>query len=409
MGDNSGNRGVFSSFGSNGMKMKNITSDMWEPITATGNYTAYTPPVKENKKAPSQKAQSSAKAKEASKAAPKAPSGKKPKAAQAKSSQKKSAPAYDRPISSGRVPEKKKAPAARKKKKAFFSLKKPRLNKGKNKNARLNSSFVGLINAGKTPDEARRIINRRKVMKRKLATVLNVLFLFFFAGTFLFAYCYFEGAPVENIIVEGDDVYPDNEIIEAAGLSQGVNMLTVRENEVNERVTYALPFVSEIGVSYGLPDTLTLNVISTTERFIIKSGSSYICVDKTGKIVDDKKKKVKAGQFILQGLKPQEFTVGEAYVPSEENKERYEIACAVAEAADSNEIINCGIINVSDLKDITLTYQSRMRLYLGDSSKLQAKMASAEAVMKENNAQTKTGYINVEFSVGAYFMPGSMK
>ncbi len=408
---------AFSSYSSLNMKPKNITSDMWEPITTSGNYTAYTPsrqefrasePEKYSKANKANKAQSqkngrvreSVKA-DVKKAAPEADKPKRKKsAAQANKTQ--------RPISSGKAQsdkakKQKKNPSA--KAKAPSKLAASRAQRQRDKT---NRRFLKLVNSGKSVDRAREIIIKRKIRKRKLKTLFSVMFFFFFAVIFVLSYTYFEGAPVKNIIIEGDEVYSDAEILDAAKLSEGVNMLTVREKKVNEDVVKILPFVSAVGVDYALPDTLKLNIISTTEKFIIKNGSGYICVDKTGKVVSEKKKKLSAGQYLIEGMSEQSYSVGEMFVPDSANAERYEIARQVALAADANETLNTGVINVSDTNDVTLTYKSRLRIYLGNSDRLASKLSVAQDVMTDNAAENKTGYINAKYDIAAYFMQGSM-
>ena len=414
---------AFSSYSSVNIKPKNLTSDMWEPITASGNYTAYVPPKQENTQAGQ-----AGKAAHRGAAAQPRESGSVPRQrVPEKNSQHRGAPAKkkktakpesnaERPISSGRAEQSLKkqsklssGKARNNNKKTAEASLKAFVRRAEKKRDKTNKAFMKLVRGGKSVDEARAIITKRKLRKRKLSTFLSVLFLFFFAVIFVLSYTYCEGAEISEIIIDGDEVYSDSEILSAAQLSEGVNMLTVREKQINDSVTTALPFISMVGVEYELPDTLRLKIISTTERLIIKNGSKYICIDKTGKVVSEKKKKLSEGQFLVLGLTEQTYTVGEMFSPSEDNKEKYDIACRVALAAEGNEIINSGTIDVSKTNDITLTYKSRLRVYLGSEDNLASKLSIAERVMLDNNAQNKTGYINAKYDIGAYFMQGSMQ
>ena len=390
---------------------------MWVPISANyNNYTAYVPPEKREQAEEKASEKHSRKSSAANASQSRKPQGRKV-TADKKTVQTQSA---ERPISGGRaekVPVKKGKKKTGKKAHKKVSLQKiseavkaenisvPGSVKSREKT---NKTFLRLVRSGKSVDQARAIIAKRKLRKRKLSSLLSVMFLFLFAVTFLVCYTYCEGAQVKDIIIDGDEVYTHEEILTAANLSEGVNMLTVREKDVNENVVTVLPFISEINVKYDLPDTLRLNVISTSERFIFKCSGKYICVDKTGKVVSEKKKKLSKGQYIVTGLADQEYTVGEKFVPSEENKQKYEIAFEIASAADNNEVINCGTIDVSDVGNLTLTYKSRLRVYLGTQDKLSSKLAIAEQVMNDNQAQNKTGYINAKYDIAAYFMQGTM-
>ncbi len=419
-------KGAFGGYDKPDFGVKNLTSDMWEPITTTNNFSAYTPerPVERKENTFSSGMRQSAAKKAATNSAGKAVSDRKPlqqkaergavqkKIASSKKTSTKtksraqtaSAPrpqAQERPISSGRVPDKNK-----KKSKAPS---KRQLNLREKRRQKINLAYARLVKKGKTPDQARAILTRRKIRLKRIKTFGTVAFLFIFALSFLLSYSYYQGAEIAEILIDGDEVYTDAEILEAAKLKPGMNMLTIREKKVNSDVTTVLPFISQIGVDYRLPDTLALNVVSTKENLILKCEKKYICVDKTGKVVSDKKKKLTEGMFLVQGMTEQEYTVGELFAVSEENAERYKIACEFAKATENSETLNYGVLDLKDLKDITFTYRSKIRLYLGDSDNLAQKLDKAIGIMESADVGDKTGYINLKYDIGAYFMEGSMK
>ena len=225
----------------------------------------------------------------------------------------------------------------------------------------------------------------------------------------MLSYSYYQGAEITDIVIVGDEVYSETEILEAAQLSTGMNMLTVREKKLNDDVTKLLPFISEIGVDYRLPDTIALDIVATQAQLILKCEKKYICVDKSGKVVSDKKKKLAEGQFLVQGLAEQEYTVGETFTVSEENAERYKIAREFAKVTADAGTLNYGVLDLKDMNDITFTYHSKIRLYLGDGTNIETKLRHAIEIMETSDIGDKTGYINLKYDIGAYFMEGSMK
>ena len=411
---------AFGGYGKPNFQPKNLTSDMWEPITTSNNYSAYTPerPTHNRDNTFSQSTRQKSNEKRTPRAATQAEQNKKtakpekkkmPSAKKiadkykSKQSDKKKAQATEgRPISDGRVQENK----PKKKQKAISERHKSSAEKRRQK---MNLAFVRLVKAGKTADEARLIINRRKIRLRRIKTFGTVGLFTAFAVCFLLSYSYFRGAEIKEILFDGDKVYTEEEILQAGNLSTGLNMLTVREKKLNNDVTKLLPFISKIDIDYQLPDVLALNVVSTKEQLILKCDRKYICVDKTGKVVSDKKKKLTEGQFLVQGLAEQEYTVGEAFVVSEENAERFRIAQEFAEAAEDAETLNYGVLDLKDVKDIKFTYRSKIRLYLGDSSNIATKIESAIGIMNSADIGDKTGYINLKYDIGAYFMEGTME
>lgn len=402
--------------------VKNLTSDMWEPITTTNNFSAYTPerPAENKDNTPSlrtrqrvsqeltrkpavgtqQKKQAKKHPEKSAVSDVKKPFKAKPESNK-KAKKRQKPTAESRPISSGSVQKenknKQKAPS------------KMQLSLAQKKREKTNLAFVRLVKMGKTSDEAREIINRRKIRMKRIKTLGTVGFFTLFAVCFLLSYSYFRGAEIKEILFEGDEVYTREEILEAGNLSTGLNMLTVSERKLNNDVTKLLPFISKIDVDYQLPDVLALNVVSTKEQLILKCDSKYICVDSQGKVVADKKKKLTEGQFLVQGLVEQEYIVGEDFSVSEENAERYKIARDFAKAAGSAETLNYGVLDLKDTNDIKFTYRSKIRLYLGDSSNLASKVEKAVGIMNSADVGDKTGYINLKYDIGAYFMEGTME
>ena len=418
------NKGAFGGYDKPDFGVKNLTSDMWEPITTTNNFTAYTPekPIERSQNTFSSGARQTQAKKTASNPAERASAGRRStQQSSAKgASPKKKAPlkktspeiksktssdrrpkTQERSISDGRVLDKKKKKAK--------APSKRELNLKEKRRQKINLAYIRLVKRGKTPDEARVILTKRKIRLKRIKTFGTVTFFFVFALCLLFSYSYYQGAEISEIILNGDKVYTDAEVLEAANLKPGMNMLTVREKKVNKDVTTVLPFISQIGVDYRLPDILALDIVSTKEQLILKCEKKYICVDSTGKVVSDKKKKLTEGTFLVQGMTEQEYTVGESFAVSQENAERYKIACEFAKATENAETLNYGVLDMRDLKDITFTYRSKVRIYLGDGDNLSEKLQRAIDIMKSSEVGDKSGYINLKYDIGAFFMEGSMK
>ena len=422
------NKGAFGGYNKPNFQPKNLTSDMWEPISATNNFSAYTPekPATQSqntfvgtRRTAVDKGSASPAGKASAKKAPavkkdnRSPKIKNPLAKQKAKAQsntqektqlKKKASVKDqeRPISSGRVPQ----PAKAKKTKAPT---KRELNLREKRRQKINKAYIRLIKNGKSADEARVILTRRKIRLKRIKTFGTVAFFFLFALSFMLSYSYYQGAEITDIVIVGDEVYSEAEILEAAQLSTGMNMLTVREKKLNNDVTKRLPYISEIGVDYRLPDTIALDIVATQAQLILKCEKKYICVDESGKVVSDKKKKLAEGQFLVQGLAEQEYIVGETFAVSEENAERYNIAREFAKVTADAGTLNYGVLDLKDMKDITFTYRSKIRLYLGDGTNIEAKLRHAVEIMESSDIGDKTGYINLKYDIGAYFMEGSMK
>ena len=304
--------GAFGGYDKPNFKPKNLTSDMWEPITTNNNFSAYTPerppqqkPAKSTRQKGAERVTSSPAKETTSKKRSPSSLKKKPLQTQKKAkakpdkniSDKIKTMGRERPISSGRVPDRKKSNANKK------AVSKRQLNFREKQRRKINLEYVRLIKRGKTADEARVILTKRKIRLRRIKTFGTVAMFFTFALSFLMTYSYYQGAEISDIVITVDEVYSVSEILEAAQLSTGMNMLTVREKQVNNDVTKVLPFISEIGVDYRLPDVLALEIISTKESLYSNAQKNISVLTLTEKLLTTKRKSSQRVSSLFRALK----------------------------------------------------------------------------------------------------------
>lgn len=413
-----------------GRTVQNVTSDMWEPISTGTPARKIAPaqrPAQSQKDTPVRKntATDKKQSTQTKKTASKKTADKK------KQTPKKSVDVTQDRISEGgrksapkkqtKAEEKKKKSPAKSKKSVVGSKKREpkgrdtrslehqrEMQRAKNLN-KSRLEYNEQRKSGHSHDDISKDTIKRKRKKAKIIAVVTTFLVVLFVAGFIGAYVYTEGAPVAVINIEGENRYKDKKIIEAAELYVGINMLSVREKAVNEAVTKKLPYISEIEVDYQLPDTLLLKVTATQEKYLITNGEGYICVDGNDKVVSLKKKKLSEGKYRIMGLEEQTATAGEQYVPAENNLEKYNKAKSLVAELEKVEGFSSGIIDVTDLKNITYTYDSRIRIYLGEGETPDKQLSLAMEVIKDSASEGQTGYIDMRFSDKAYLALGSME
>lgn len=409
-----------------GRTVQNVTSSMWEPISAGPSVKKDTP-VKKNS------AQSKGKA----------PEGKKAPSSKKTQGKKKTTTdvTRDRISEGGDAPKKKtKSNASTKapqKKKSSTAKKRPsqeknrqpkgkdtrnpdskqeqaRLQKERKKareHARSQEKARQKSRDGISYDEMRNSKTRSTRLKAKIVAVATVMVVLLTVICCICVYAYHKGAPVAFINVTGESPYKNEKIIEAANVYTGINMLSVREKTVNRLVTKTLPYIKQVQVDYQFPDTLVLNVTSTKEQLLISGEGGYICLDKDSKVLSLKKKKLTEGQYLVQGLEAQEAVEGEQFIPTQGNKEKYERARAIASALEKTGKLTTGVIDVTELGNVTLLYDSRINIYLGDCSRLENQLEFAVSIIEtdEDIINGQSGYIETRFEGQATFKPGGIK
>ena len=396
---------------------KNITSDMWTPIS-TGRSEdeaaeAKKAPQKKTQPAPAKKEpqkKKNASSQSAQKQSGLISEGRKSSAdgkkADKKVKKKKKAPKRSRipqgrPISEmdgGRTEGKKK--------------KKPSDTRRHQQLSRAERDYEDGIREGKSPGE---LSKERAGYKRKRRVRQNIIIIavfLVFALAFAGVYTYSKGAPVGVITVEGDSIYTYEQIVSAAGLEIGENMLSLKEGDINARVSSALPYIDSVQVKKKLPDKVILTVTSTSDKLIfVNKAKDSIVTDDNGKILrDGKGVKLADGLFRVYGVEWESSDTGTVLVPTADTKEKYELAVKIAETFEKEGVILRGTVNVSDMSDIRVYHKNgntETMIYLGRHYNVEERVSFACEVFSVS-AIGKSGYINARSDAQIFYGEGTL-
>ncbi len=414
------NRNISDTFGqyNNAGQIKNVSSSMWEPISA-GRSTSDKPRTQNRASAP-----------QGGKNSQKASSGK--KNASNKTKSKKSAPASrERLISEGKPSQQKNASKSKTSKqsskpsqnKKNTSAKKPprsrtpvgkdlredvrQQQKHREELFKSREDYQRQAKSGKSHDEISRSRNKNKRKKLIIKNAVTVGSVLLFALVFIMVYCYSRGALIENIIIDGSSIYSAEEIYQAAGISKGKNMLSLREKKVEREITRKLPYIKEVKMDFDLPDTVILTVRGTSDKYVITGTTTWLTIDTDGKVVSDKKQKLKEGMFRVDGFDEQFFEQGDKYVPEGGNKQRYKLMEKIVSLYEKSDVVDSAVINLQNTSDVSVIVDDKIAVYFGDCDNLEEKIPYSSGIIQQVKAAGQSGYIDMRFDLG-YFKPGSM-
>lgn len=407
---------------------KDITSDMWTPISAGKSAQQPASPSRLN-----DREKAAPKKSDDLRGQKKTPAGKRPQSAQKKKSappQKKTQGAKKRPpertAQSGgsnretaRQTERKPAGSAAEPRpqqqrkaapKANAAREQKRLENDRKRYEKSSREYNKQRSAGKAGEEiTKKRAKKKRRSKRFYALVVTGITLLAATAAVLI-YCFAVGSPISEIVVDGESIYSAKEIATSCGVVVGDNIFTVGKQRVSEAVCKALPYIGSVEVKRNFPDKLSLTVTPTTDKYLIKTKSgAYICLDENDKVLSLKKKKVKNGSFRLEGFEGQEVEPGTQYVPCEEDKKRFEIAKSVAAVFENGTLKNVNVIDLTDINKIVAVYDSHYNIFIGSTDDLENKIALASSILKKSAVKNGKGYVDVRISGMAAFYEGSME
>lgn len=239
---------------------------------------------------------------------------------------------------------------------------------------------------------------RRRRNRRKKIIFRSVLGLIFFCiGTILALTLFFN---VNSIVISGDKVYSDEEIIEVAEVAEGDNLIFLSKKKINEKVTSGLAYVGEVKIKRRLPSTLEIEIIKTDGYMAFMSGGYYTLLDKNGKVLEKSLETVGENIILVNLGDVESANIGETIVLK--NTKVFDKMNSLVEECESLNFTDITNIDLSDIHNIKVVYQGRITLELGETQKdtLGSKLALGQAAIakqdEENDQYCGTINLTVE-------------
>lgn len=249
--------------------------------------------------------------------------------------------------------------------------------------------------------------NRNRFLLR-LATAAAVV-LALFAGMSIFF-----KVDSTKILVAGAQKYTAWDVAEASGVRDGDGLLGLSKAKIGARICKKLPYVDSVRVGIKLPDTVHIEIKERSVAYAVSDTmSNWWLLNAEGRIIDKTESAAAKRYTQILGVKLQGAMVGEQAVASEaapttptdepalpvvSGKTQLENALQLVGALEKNGVMgNVDSIDVSDLSRLTLVYEDRFTINLGDTTKLDYKIASIKAVIKKLGDYDQ-GYLDASFT-----------
>ena len=249
--------------------------------------------------------------------------------------------------------------------------------------------------------------NRNRFLLR-LATAAAVA-LALFAGMSIFF-----KVDSTKIMVAGAEKYTAWDVAEASGVRDGDGLLGLSKAKISARICKKLTYVDSVRVGIKLPDTVHIEIKERSVAYAVSDTmSNWWLLNAEGRIIDKADGAAVKSHTQILGVKLQGAMVGEQAVASEaapttstdaavlpvvSGKVLLENALQLIGALEKNGVMgNVDSVDVSDPSRLTLVYEDRFQINLGDNGKMDYKIASIKAVIKKLGDYDQ-GYLDASFT-----------
>ena len=223
---------------------------------------------------------------------------------------------------------------------------------------------------------------------------------------------------VKVIEVTGAEVYSEWMIREASGLEDGDNLLTFSHARSAALIKANLPYVDTVRFGIKLPDTVNIIVKEDDVVYGIKDqNGQWWLMNSDGRIVEmgDAAKASNHTQVLgvvldnpvvderavaMETVSAQTLPEGEtAPIVTTTGAQRLTAALQILRALEQNDIVGeAASVDVTRMEDIILWYGSRYQVNLGDSTRLDYKVACMNDVILQMS-DYQSGILDISFTI----------
>ncbi|MBR7033182.1 MAG: FtsQ-type POTRA domain-containing protein [Clostridia bacterium] len=232
-------------------------------------------------------------------------------------------------------------------------------------------------------DAKKRASARRKFIQRKRGLLLALtIILFLILLVFGFYKLVFV---VRNIYVDGNlSTYTQEEIIEASGVRQGVNLYSFRASATDSKVTFKLPYVERVEVKRSPPGTVMLNVTEDVPKYSAEIFGKTVILSDGLRILDTLAEGEQAPEDLVRLKLPAvSYSVEGRLIGFAGEKDERSIRATLEAAAGSNMEDRISTIDLRDLYNIEASCDGKYLLVFGSSTDIDVKFATAAKVLED--------------------------
>ena len=229
---------------------------------------------------------------------------------------------------------------------------------------------------------------------------------------------------VQHIYVSGAKVYSESAITEVCGINKGDNLLTFSHARAAALIQANRPYVREVRFGIKLPDTVNIIIEEDEVVYAVKDDTGqWWLMNSSGRVVTQGTSATVANKTQILGVNldnpvPNEHAVAMESAPAVTDTtdptgetvtqitpvtttgaQRLDAALEILKALEANDIVgSAASVDVSRIDDIVLWYGTRYQVNLGDSTRLDYKIACMNSVIAQMS-EYQSGVLDCSFTI----------
>ncbi len=216
--------------------------------------------------------------------------------------------------------------------------------------------------------------------------------------------CIFLLFKIKTIEVTGDVVYEPSAVIDVCGYEVGDNLVLLSTGKQEKDLEEQLPYVEQAEIIRHFPSTLEIHITAAQEMACVASGSQWFAVSGSGKILEEKTGPDDTAMQVT-GLDFTDPQIGSQFqAQDQEHQDAFQTILSTL--ADLGAVGEFTSLDLTDLYNITMSYQGRVTFELGSTVGLDSKIQSGYRLVTEQMEPNDIGTLDLSLvaDIGkAYF------
>ncbi len=196
----------------------------------------------------------------------------------------------------------------------------------------------------------------------------------------------------EEIVVEGESKYSDQQIIEASGLKGDENLIRLSLSGVDKRILDELVSLDSAVVTKAFPNKIKITVTPAEPMVnFYYAGKNYV-ISHVGRVMEIERNAADCMEVI--GYQPGDNVVVGDYI-SAANPEQDETIQTISSTIDLVGITQITELDITDMLNIGLVYEDRIEINLGSMLQLEEKLTIVKELAENYIAETEKVTLDV--------------
>ena len=255
----------------------------------------------------------------------------------------------------------------------------------------------------KVKKEPKKLTKQQEISRRKRKKILKVIKILTLFAIIIGGIVYTLLSPIfniKNIEVYGNSKIPSDTIISLSGLNIEQNIFSFWTSDIKDAIKQNA-YIDNVEISRKLPDSIEIKVEERTATYMLTLGNAYVYINNQGYILEITSKKLEVPVLIGYNTPAEEIIEGSRL--NETDLEKLNDVLKIMEATSSgdnnlSELITQ--IDISDKNNYILDLSSeKKKIYLGDVSDLSTKVLWINKILKDEEKNEGTIYLNVNLNV----------